>query len=287
MSEAHESQAADFESEFEAAREAEAADGGALAGQDTDQATGDAGDGDGGQPAGEGEADKVTKRLRDTQRALKAERKGRQELERRLAALEKKGSDGPPDPAALLAALRDDDEDPINDIASLKKLAKALVGQTEAERVAEAQNTQRTQALSTISSTMKEYEDDFRELTPDYDKAARHFMDARMEELKDTGLDGQALAVAMQNDFAGIVTRSIQAGKDPAEIIYNMALRRGFKSGAASAKLDTIQRGQAQAKTLNGGGAATGLLSAGKVAELSGAAFDAAFEKLRASERRR
>lgn len=303
MSEAHEAQGDEFETEFAAARDAEHEDGedagaeGAEAGASEGEAEGAAegeGEGDEGQrePV-QTEADKVAKRLQDTQRALKAERRKRQEDERRfsdrLAALERgQTKDAPLDPVALLEKLREDDEDPIGDIQTVKQLAKLLVGQTDAERQADAKVTERARAMNTISTTMREYEDDFRAQTPDYDKAAKHFMDARAEELKDTGLSGADLTTAMQNDFAGIVTRSIQAGKDPAEIIYNMAKRRGFAPKGAATKLATIAKGQEQSKTLStGGGAAQGNLSADKVANLKGAAFDAAFEKLRASEKRR
>lgn len=281
----------DFDAEFEAARQADSGDEGASAG---DSGGGEGDDGAGQQPdPAKVEEDKVTKRLRDTQRALKGERAERQKLTARLEALEKGGGakDAPMTPEALLAKLRDDDDDPIGDIQTVKALAKLLVGQTASEQQADSQTRERLQALQSVSNTMQEYEDDFRELNPDYNKAALHFMTARTEELKDTGLDGQALQTALQNDFAGIVSRSVAAGKDPAEIIYNMAKRRGFASTETfqklADKLDTINKGQAQSKTLTGGGSPSGALSAGKVAELKGAAFDSAFEKLKASQRRR
>lgn len=298
MSEAADTSADTFDSEFEAARAAEADDDAGAAGEGAEGGDGDGGEGEGEQPDPvKAELDKANKRATDFQKALKQERRKRQEDERkftaRLEALEKGGgkTDKPLSPAEMAAALRDDDDDPIGDLASLKKLARHLVSQTESETQADAQTQQRTQALQTVSNTMKEYENDFRELTPDYDKAAQHFMNARLEELKDTGLDGAALATAMQNDFAGIVARTVAAGKDPAEIIYNMAKRRGFTSTETfqrdAAKLETIEKGQAQSRTLSGGGSASGTLSAGKVAGLSGAAFDSAFEKLKAANRRR
>lgn len=290
MSEAPDSTDDGFESEFEAARNAETGDA-PLAGE----GEGEGGDGeDGGDEPAKSDAEvKAEKRATDLQKALKQERRKRQEDERkfndRLAALERGSGakDAPLDPAGLLAKLRDDEDDPIGDLATVKQLAKLLVGQTEQDRQQDQQTQQRNQALATVSAAMTEYETDFRELNPDYNDAARHFMNARMEELKDTGLEGQALTIAIQNDFAGIVSRSIAAGKDPAEIIYNMAGRRGFKAQVGNAKIDTIERGQAQSRTLAGGGAATGNLSMAKVAELKGAAFDSAFEKLRAAERRR
>jgi hypothetical protein len=293
-----------FETEFAAARDAERDDeheeahvDGADAvdgGGEIDEAAAGADDGDGRAEPVQAEADKIAKRLRDTQRALKAERRERQaeraereKLAARLTALER-GGDTPADPQALLARLREDDDDPIGDIQTVKALAKLLVGQTQEERQAEDAVQRRANAMQTISNTMREYEDDFREQFPDYDKAAEHFMRARAEELKDTGLQGKALTDAMQNDFAGIVTRSVQAGKDPAEIIYNMAKRRGYAAAAAGKKLETIARGQGQGRSLPaGGGTANADLTAAKVANLKGAAFDAAFEKLRANEKRR
>lgn len=290
MSEAADAPAEDFEAEFEAARQAERDDPAPEVNDDDDAEPVEAAEVK--EPV-ETEAEKVTKRLRDTQKALKAERTERQKLNARLEALEKAPTkaEKAPTPAELAAMLRDDDDDPIGQIQTLAKLAKVLVGETEQESQADRVAQQRAQALQSVSNSMKEYEDDFRELTPDYDKAAKHFMDARAEELKDTGLDGNALNLAMQNDFAGIVSRSIAAGKDPAEIIYNMAKRRGFSStekpAEAVTKLETIERGQAQSKTLGGGGTSPGSLSMSAVGNLRGAAFDAAFEKLRASERRR
>lgn len=287
MSEAPDAGSDDFDAEFEAARTAEIDD---AAGAPEGGADGEAGGEEGKQPAPQLDADKAVKRLRETQRALKSERLERQKLTARLEALERGGSTAKAAPrtaAELAAALREDDDDPIGQIQTLTQLAKQLVGQTESERQADSQAQERNRALTTVSSTMKDYEDDFRELNPDYDKAAKLFMDARAEELRDTGLTGQDLVTAMQNDFAGIVSRSVAAGKDPAEIIYNMAVRRGFKLDNAAAKLQTVERGQAHARTLAGGGSPQGALTPGKVADLKGAAFDAAFEKLRASERRR
>lgn len=286
MSEAPDTGADEFDTEFEAARTAEMDETGG-AGEGAGE--GDEG-GEGGERQPQLDADKAVKRLRDTQRALKAERLERQKLTQRLEALERggsKGKDAPLDPAALAAALRDDDDDPIGDIQAVKQLAKLLVGQTETERQSERQAGERQRALQTVSSTMKEYEDDFRELNPDYDKAAKHFMDARAEELRDTGLTGQDLVTAMQNDFAGIVSRSVAAGKDPAEIIYNMAARRGFKLDSAAAKLQKVASGQAHARSLAGGSSPQGVPTAADVSKLRGAAFDAAFEKLRAAERKR
>jgi hypothetical protein len=88
--------------------------------------------------------------------------------------------------------------------------------------------------------------------------------------------------------MVGIATRALHAGKDPAEVSYNLAKKRGFTSGKPSAVIERLQAGQRAAKTLTAGAARdNSQLTPGAVANLKGAAFDAAFEKLRAQERRR
>jgi hypothetical protein len=68
-----------------------------------------------------------------------------------------------------------------------------------------------------------------------------------------------------------------------------MAQKRGYKGlDKAGAKIETIRQGQKAATSLSSGGQqAAKPISAASVANLKGAAFDAAFEKLRAQERRR
>jgi hypothetical protein len=287
MSEAPAAEVDTFDAEFAAAREAERDDAPAEVEAEAPEVEEEAEEPDLAKAA----AEKAATRLADAQKAMKDERRKRQALEKRLEALESKSTkadEKPPTPAELAKLLRDDDDDPIGDIQTVKKLARLLVQGDEQETQASTADRQRAEALATVSSTMKDYEDDFKELHPEYPDAAKHFMDAYASELRDTGLEGNDLTAAMQNNFAGIVARSVAAGKDPAEIIYNMAVRRGFKSETAAAKLETIAKGQEQSRTLpGGGGTSSGQMSMGKIADLKGAAFDAAFDKLRASERRR
>jgi hypothetical protein len=76
------------------------------------------------------------------------------------------------------------------------------------------------------------------------------------------------------------------AGRDPAEVVYNMAKRRGFASGkdAATAKLQKLAAGSGSAAGPRGAKGADNGLSWNDVSKLKGAARDAAFAKLRQRE---
>jgi len=276
----------DFDTEFETARAAEAEPDGP--GSSTDDDT----------PAAEVkpplDADTTAKRLADTQAALKKERAEKRDLNTRLAALEAKvtSASAPGEKKAALADMPDPEVDPIGAVKFLTDKIKAdeeraAAKDTEAAKLTEAQQ-KNAQAFKVLSDAMTEHEDDFRELHPDYDDAAEHFAKSRREELAETGLTGKELDNALANDLTGIVARALRANKDPAEIVYNLAKKRGFSLDTSATKLQTIQSGQKAAKSLGTGGDGDGAssLTYGTVSKLSGAAFDSAFEKLKAQERR-
>lgn len=286
------------EAEFDAARDAEIDDTAAL----DDAGVNDAG-------AGEGEAgDKPAKdplpyetlqrRLSDQQKATRAERRARRDLEARLEALERggKSSDAKPGETQaqalrrLAANMPDEEQDPIGALKYVRTVLGQFDEQSDAEDRQTANERAQTEQITKIVQTMDEFEADFRDEHPDYDHAATHFMKSRSEEFQAEGLSGQALQHALGQDFANLVARAIRAGKDPAEVVYALAARRGFNTSgvdAADKKLDQIERGQKQARSLPAGNSSENALTYKTVGELKGADFDKAFDKLRAQERRR
>lgn len=219
-----------------------------------------------------------------------AERSRRRELERRLAALEAerqpaKQSDPLND---LIANLREDDEDPIGDLSSVKAIAKAMLERDRREAEEQSRAQQQQQHFAKLSRDMAEAEEDFRAEHPDYDDAMKHFKTSLLGELEDEGFSGQELKREFESKLITLVDRALSNGRDPAQIVYNRAKKYGFASSevdAATKKLQTIGKAQSAGRTpVNSGTKAD--LTLESVNKLQGAAFDKAFEALRNQQMR-
>lgn len=220
----------------------------------------------------------------------KAEQQRARELEQRLEKLENAKPQGASDDdiAKLIASIRDDDDDPIGDLAGIKQVLRKFMSERDAEAQMERTRNEQQRAVQQITNRMAEAEADFADDNPDYYDAAKFFRDQRREELEDLGYGGAKLNQELNNDLLGIVSRALQAGRDPAEAVYNLAKKRGFGVDGVAKKLQTLQRGQGASRSLStaGGKTAATELTPASVSNLKGAAFDAAFAKLRAQQRR-
>jgi hypothetical protein len=221
---------------------------------------------------------------RERSRRQASERRA-QELESRLERLERERGHDQDELTATIAQLRDDDEDPVGDIAAVKR-ALRLQAQREAEAAEQQRQQSRVQRnVQAIRETMADAEADFVVENPDYREAAAYYRQARFEELTEQGYSGEALMSKLADDLFGLVRTAFSSGLDPAERVYNLAKKRGFKAGkgAADKKLDAFDRAgstgvRPQAR------AAAGVLSWSDVAKLDGAAREKAWAKLRDRE---
>lgn len=219
-----------------------------------------------------------------------AERSRRRELERRLAALEaERQPRQQADPLNdLIANLRDDDEDPIGDLSSVKAIAKAMLERDRKDAEEQTKAQQQQQHFAKLSRDMAEAEDDFRAEHPDYDDAMKHFKESLLGELEDEGYSGQELKREFESKLVTLVDRALSNGRDPAQIVYNRAKKYGFSSSevdAATKKLQTLGKAQTASRSpVNSGTKAD--LTLETVNKLSGPAFDKAFEALRKQQMR-
>lgn len=222
---------------------------------------------------------------RERSKRQAAERRA-SELETRLEALERRSGQTDDDELlALIGHLRDDDEDPVGDITAVKRALK-LFRQRELGTVEESRAQQRVQRqIDSIRDQMSDAEADFATEHPDYHQAAAFYRQQRTEELQELGYAGNELNAKLANELFGLVQTSFNAGLDPAERVYKLASKRGFKPGQAVAnnKLDALQRASATGVRPQARPAA-GVLSWGDVAKLDGAARDKAWAALRRRE---
>lgn len=274
-----------FDAEFEAAREAEVEPVDAPVEGEAEQDS--AGDDEAPPPKPEkSEAEKAASSL---QKALKAERRERQALQAKIEALEQRAT-APREPVSNpWEGIPDPNADPIGALEHIKRIADAQAEQQRQEQSRSAQEAAMLRQVQTIADAMRDAEEDFRDDNPDYDDAVGFLRDQVMAELIDNGFSKSEALEKMNRDFLGLVPTALKAGKNPAEVAYKMAQKRGFKGlDKAAAKIETIRQGQSAARSLSAGGQqAAKPLSVTNVANLKGAAFDAAFDKLRQQERRR
>lgn len=260
---------------------------------------GQAGDDEGGEPrkrARDPEAELHNVKgqaAKERSRRRAAETRAR-ELEERLERIEARtsrggASDDADELMSAIASLRDDEDDPIGDISAVKKALKAFRARQEAEMETETRQAAVTRQFQKLQTSMAESESDFAQDFPDYHDAAKHYREARQQELEDAGYTGVALQRKLADDLYGVVRMALEGGLDPAERVYALAKRRGFKAGASATdkKIDVLNKAGQAGRRPTGAPAGGGVLSWDDVAKLDGAARDKAFAKLRERERAR
>ena len=163
---------------------------------------------------------------------------------------------------------------------------------------------------------MRAHEADYAAATPDYGAAVAHLTQARSQQLRelaaamgqpatDDMIGQQVLMEARQTAY-----QALQNGKNPGEVFYAMAKAMGYtakaaetlteKTDGAPAKeieakiaateknIARLAKGQTQAGKAPTGGETgeTGELSLEAIGKLDGAAFDAAFAKFSAAQKK-
>lgn len=101
--------------------------------------------------------------------------------------------------------------------------------------------------------------DEFVKTHSDFGDAYNHLRDGRIADLKAYGLTNDKIQQVIFQEEAALAESAIKLGRNPAEVVYEMAKRHGYtpKSTTASttpastdAKLNGIQQAQSAAKTL-------------------------------------
>lgn len=131
------------------------------------------------------------------------------------------------------------------------------------------QETERRE-LAKQSQLVGAYREDasrFEKDTPDFRDAYNYLLTTRISELQAFGYDDSAIRQTLESEEIQIAQMAFQRGTSPAETIYKLAQGRGYSKKPpatdeakkeAAAKLDTIERGQAQHKSLSPTGGSQG-----------------------------
>lgn len=198
--------------------------------------------------------------------ALHEERRKRQELEQRLAALEGRITQPPKDEPKIPTV----EEDPVGHF-------KAKIEQIERTAGETAQQFAARQQFEAFAAHVSTREQQFATANPDYYEATEHLHNALASFFEEQGLDPEQAKVQAGNAAHSLAVNAVNNRRDPAAAAYNLAKKYGWQpkaaappaSGekatpergadgkfvAAQEKIATVAKGQAAAKSL---GAASG-----------------------------
>ncbi|RCL00004.1 MAG: hypothetical protein JSC085_000991 [Candidatus Tokpelaia sp. JSC085] len=122
-----------------------------------------------------------------------------------------------------------------------------------------------------------------KDIHPDIDNAAHHVLNQRTAMLKSFGLNDKQIEDTIRQEFIGVVVQSNRQGRNPADVVYDMALATGYTSKNRES-INSLRQGLSSSKSLSstGGFSFTGATNkdmAAQVANLSESEFEQWMEK--------
>lgn len=136
-------------------------------------------------------------------------------------------------------------------IQQANKQLSAMQAQKLEEAKVAAQQEQANRFMSAVNSQVQ----DFMKTHADYQEAYKHVVAMRTQDFTDMGMTTEQAREAMGQEEMRITAQAFQANKNPAEMLYGMAQRYGYKPAAAPVvpatvenKLDTIRKGMEASK---------------------------------------
>ena len=229
--------------------------------------------------------EEVERRWRDTQRGLKEERGRRREMERELAELRGRVSATPQQAQERQQpSMPNPDEDPMGAIQYLMRKVGEYEGQTQQQRQVQERQTAEQRDMQQLGERIVESEADFKLAHPDFDDAVAHYKSARAQEMIVQGVPQGQVQGELTNEILSTARRAFAADKDPCDIFYNLAKRRGY---GVDKGVDALQtNGDAQSRPAPrslssvGSRSGPGTLTIESVNKLTGPEFDKAKRKL-------
>jgi len=183
-------------------------------------------------------------RRKTIERQLEEERKARRTLEERtnllLQRFQPETTQAAAQPAA--PALPDPAQDPFGHLSGRLQHQEAAIGALVQALNGQVQERNQFNAVQALQQRAVAAEREFKLNTADYDAAVAHLSAARTRELEAAGYtDPVERQRILSQEALGLAERAFQIGRNPAEVIYEIAKLRGYTPAAAQ------QNGQAAA----------------------------------------
>jgi hypothetical protein len=222
-------------------------------------------------------------------KALQEERQKRAEYERkldeavrRMAELEQRVPKAPeptPEPEP------DPETDPIGALKHAREQLRKM-----------QEETAQTQRVAQLNQIAYQSATAFKEQAPDYPDAYRYAINSRAQELAALGTPQNDIPQILQMEELNLIDTALRNNGNPAEVIYRFAKARGFNATApapaapapvpppapapVNPALQQAKQAVAASAAAGGAPAVKGEMSVNDIANLKGAAFDAAWNKL-------
>ena len=187
-------------------------------------------------------------------------------------------------------------EDPLGFTAHKLEQIEAQNQNLLKQQQATAEVSTRQAQQQQFVNTVVQMETNFRETTPDYDKAFQYMRDLRKAELEDFGVtDPDVLERELNATAFNVSLSALRGGRNPAEVIYRSAVRYGYKPDQAKEQpkevpkpdtklanhLEDVKKGQELAsKSLSKGGGEERTADVNSLLEAEGKDFDELWAKV-------
>jgi hypothetical protein len=147
------------------------------------------------------------------------------------------------------------DDDPIaatvHGFQQTGETVKAL--QAKLDQIEKGQQAEHLERQMTSAAVAAEQQ--FKASAPDYDSAIEHLVNARGRELAALGYQGQQILEIMHGERKQVLQQSLQSGRNPAQVLYELAKVRGYAPKAAAPKaeqrMDTLEAGNKAASGID------------------------------------
>ena len=175
----------------------------------------------------------------------------------------------------------DPETDPIGALKYAKEQQQQMAAYLQ-QQAAQQQQEAYTQHLNNVAYQAAT---DMQQRVPDYTDAYRYAIQSRGQELLALGTPEHVIPQILHREELMLIDTAVRNNRNPADAIYQFAKARGFQGKAAApAAPDPVlqQTKAAVAASASSGGApaSKGSVSVADLANLNGAAFDSAWNKL-------
>jgi hypothetical protein len=253
------------------------------------------------------DAEEMARRWQDQRGALAEERAKRRATERQMQSVQQAMEQQREQFRQFLMQQQARQAEPIDPEVDVIRHAKMLEHRLRQMEGMNAQAMQQRQAMAQqqavvqqLTTTVEDYEAEFRQDYPDYDHATDYLLALEQRQLIRAGMPEQQAAKAVENWAMNMANVILSSGRNPAHVAYETAVERGYVPQHimqqlqyeqsqlrqnTSGRVAQIRAGQQAAQTLSGGGMVSGEGGSLKaIANLKGAAFDKAFDKFMRGE---
>lgn len=127
-------------------------------------------------------------------------------------------------PPAHAKQMPDADKDPLGALKATQEELKAF--REFQQRQTEA--TQQNQYVQDVMTRAAAAEAEYIKKTPDYSEASVFLKKSRASEMASLGMSPLQIQQTMANESVQLADSALRQGKDPAELVYNLASSRGY-----------------------------------------------------------